>query len=90
MREVDRRRLFVSFGVFLRDDSGTVRGGIVGHIKWRWMYIAKPEEGIGAPPKIAVHPSGVLVLVVTTAGMLIFGMIPHLLNWAEIAAAAGF
>lgn len=27
--------------VFLRDDEGRVVGGVVGHIKWRWLYIAK-------------------------------------------------
>lgn len=27
--------------VFLRDDAGAVVGGLLGHIRWRWLYIAK-------------------------------------------------
>lgn len=27
--------------VFARDDEGRVIGGLVGHIKWRWLYVAK-------------------------------------------------
>jgi GNAT superfamily N-acetyltransferase len=27
--------------VFLRDDEGTVVGGLTGHIKWKWLYVAK-------------------------------------------------
>lgn len=27
--------------VFARDESGRVVGGLVGHIKWRWLYVAK-------------------------------------------------
>lgn len=27
--------------VFLRDARGDVVGGLIGHIKWRWMYVAK-------------------------------------------------
>jgi len=33
---------------FLRDDdTGAVRGGLLGHVRWRWLYIAKfwlPDE----------------------------------------------
>jgi len=27
--------------IFLRDDSGSVVGGLLGHIKWRWLYVSK-------------------------------------------------
>lgn len=27
--------------IFLRDDSGGVVGGLLGHIKWRWLYVSK-------------------------------------------------
>jgi GNAT superfamily N-acetyltransferase len=27
--------------VFLRDDSGRIVGGLLGHIRWRWLYVAK-------------------------------------------------
>ena len=27
--------------IFLRDDSGTVVGGLLGHIRWRWLYVSK-------------------------------------------------
>ncbi len=27
--------------VLLRDENGDVVGGLLGHIKWRWLYVAK-------------------------------------------------
>jgi GNAT superfamily N-acetyltransferase len=27
--------------IFLRDDTGRVVGGLLGHIRWRWLYVAK-------------------------------------------------
>ena len=27
--------------VFLRDDDGQIVGGLLGHIRWRWLYVAK-------------------------------------------------
>jgi GNAT superfamily N-acetyltransferase len=27
--------------IFLRDASGRVRGGLLGHVRWRWLYVAK-------------------------------------------------
>ena len=26
---------------FLRDEAGTVAGGLLGQIRWRWLYVAK-------------------------------------------------
>ena len=26
---------------FLRDDEGRVLGGLLGHLRWRWLYVAK-------------------------------------------------
>jgi GNAT superfamily N-acetyltransferase len=34
-------------GVFVRDGSGRVVGGLLGHVKWKWLYVAKlwlPDE----------------------------------------------
>jgi GNAT superfamily N-acetyltransferase len=31
----------VQLGVFVRDASGRVVGGLLGHVKWRWVYVAK-------------------------------------------------
>ena len=27
--------------IFLRDDGGAIAGGLLGHIRWRWLYVAK-------------------------------------------------
>jgi GNAT superfamily N-acetyltransferase len=27
--------------IFLRDDAGRIVGGLLGHIRWRWLYVAK-------------------------------------------------
>ena len=27
--------------IFLRDEAGDVVGGLLGHIKWRWLYVSK-------------------------------------------------
>ena len=37
----------VQLGVFVRDPGGRVVGGLLGHKKWRWVYVAKlwlPDE----------------------------------------------
>jgi GNAT superfamily N-acetyltransferase len=31
----------VPVSIFLRDDSGAVVGGLLGHIRWRWLYVSK-------------------------------------------------
>jgi GNAT superfamily N-acetyltransferase len=34
-------------GVFVRDASGHVVGGLLGHVRWKWLYVAKlwlPDE----------------------------------------------
>ena len=36
--------------VFVRDASGRVTGGLLGHVRWRWVYVAKlwlPDETRG-------------------------------------------
>jgi GNAT superfamily N-acetyltransferase len=38
---------FETVAVFLRDTGGRVRGGLLGRIQWRWLYVEKfwlPEE----------------------------------------------
>lgn len=32
---------FTEVGAFLRDNDGRVVGGATGHIRWRWLYVAK-------------------------------------------------
>lgn len=27
--------------IFLRDENGAVVGGLLGHIKWKWLYVSK-------------------------------------------------
>ena len=27
--------------IFLRDDRGDVAGGLLGHLRWRWLYVGK-------------------------------------------------
>lgn len=37
----------VHLGVFVRDEAGRVVGGLLGHVRWRWVYVAKlwlPDE----------------------------------------------
>ena len=37
----------VQLGVFVRDPAGRVVGGLLGHVRWRWVYVAKlwlPDE----------------------------------------------
>jgi GNAT superfamily N-acetyltransferase len=31
----------VSLGVFVRDAAGRVVGGLLGHVRWKWVYVAK-------------------------------------------------
>jgi GNAT superfamily N-acetyltransferase len=38
--------------IFLRDERGQIVGGLLGHIRWRWLYVAKlwisePHRGAG-------------------------------------------
>lgn len=54
----------------------------------RWMYLVRAEEGKEFP-RVPVSFAGGLVLGVTTVTMLAFGLMPHVLRWAENAAAAG-
>jgi NADH-quinone oxidoreductase subunit N len=56
----------------------------------KWMYIVKPAEGEERIPAIAVPPAAAVVLAVATVGMILVGMVPHVVRWAEEAAKAGF
>lgn len=31
----------VPIRLFVRDDAGAVLGGLLGHVRWRWLYVAK-------------------------------------------------
>jgi GNAT superfamily N-acetyltransferase len=47
----------VQLGVFVRDAGGRVVGGLLGHVKWRWVYVAKlwlPDElrGLGVGTRV--------------------------------------
>ena len=52
----------IQLGVFVRDASGRVIGGLLGHVRWRWVYVAKlwlPDElrgqGVGTRVMKAVE-----------------------------------
>ena len=52
----------VQLAVFVRDGSGRVVGGLLGHVRWRWVYVAKlwlPDElrgqGVGTRVMAAVE-----------------------------------
>ena len=52
----------VQLGVFVRDPTGRVVGGLLGHVRWRWVYVAKlwlPDElrgrGVGTRVMHAVE-----------------------------------
>lgn len=52
----------VQLGVFVRDATGRVIGGLLGHVRWRWVYVAKlwlPDElrgrGVGTRVMRAVE-----------------------------------
>jgi GNAT superfamily N-acetyltransferase len=52
----------VQLGVFVRDATGRVVGGLLGHVKWKWVYVAKlwlPDElrgrGVGTRVMRAVE-----------------------------------
>ena len=66
-----------SIGVFVRDATGRVVGGLVGHVKWRWVYVAKlwlPDDlrgkGIGSRVMHAIeeyaHREGCLGIYLDT------------------------
>jgi GNAT superfamily N-acetyltransferase len=52
----------IQLGVFVRDASGGVVGGLLGHLRWRWVYVAKlwlPDalrgHGIGRRVMLAIE-----------------------------------
>jgi GNAT superfamily N-acetyltransferase len=52
----------VQLGVFVRDANNCVIGGLLGHVRWRWVYVAKlwlPDElrgqGVGTRLMTAVE-----------------------------------
>lgn len=52
----------IEIGVFVRDAGGRVLGGLLGHVRWRWVYVAKlwlPDElrgrGVGTRVMKAVE-----------------------------------
>jgi NADH-quinone oxidoreductase subunit N len=56
----------------------------------KWMYIMKPAEGGQPIERIELAWAGRAVLVFTTAGMLLVGILPQFIRWTELAAAVGF
>jgi NADH-quinone oxidoreductase subunit N len=55
----------------------------------KWMYIVKPAEGTTFPEVRLSWPAAT-VLTLATAGMILLGVLPQVISWAERAAAAGF
>ncbi len=56
----------------------------------KWIYIMKPAQGQAKIEAFDVSWPGRIVLVVTTAAMLLIGILPQFIRWAESAASAGF
>ena len=56
----------------------------------KWMYIVKPDEKNPGVPKIAVPTAAVAGLALATVGMILVGLVPGIVRWAQTAAAAGF
>ncbi len=55
----------------------------------RWMYLVKPEAGQEQIGKIEVPLTGGIVLATTSVAMVLIGIVPQVIHWAEVAAAAG-
>jgi NADH-quinone oxidoreductase subunit N len=53
----------------------------------KWMYLVKPDPGQEIGP-IRVPAAGVVVLGVTSLVMILMGLVPQVLRWAESAAAS--
>jgi GNAT superfamily N-acetyltransferase len=45
-------------GVFVRDTTGRVVGGLLGHLKWKWVYVAK----LWLPDELRGHGVGTRVM----------------------------
>jgi NADH-quinone oxidoreductase subunit N len=56
----------------------------------RWMYIERPTSEVAAVPPIRISASANAVLMISTVGMLLLGLLPQILRWVESAAAGGF
>ncbi len=54
----------------------------------KWMYLVRPEQGRDFP-RVSVPAAGWVVLGVTSAVMLLIGLLPQVLRWTETAATAG-
>ena len=48
----------VQIGVFVRDASARVVGGLLGHLRWRWIYVAK----LWLPDELRGHGVGTRVM----------------------------
>ena len=56
----------------------------------KWMYIAKPLNPAEPLGWIGISWAGGAVLAMTAAAMALIGILPQVIHWTEIAAAAGF
>jgi NADH-quinone oxidoreductase subunit N len=56
----------------------------------RWMYIERPTVEVAAVPPIRSSAAANAVLMISTVGMLLLGLLPQILRWVESAAAGGF
>jgi GNAT superfamily N-acetyltransferase len=48
----------VQLGVFVRDAAGRVVGGLLGHVRWKWVYVAK----LWLPDELRGHGVGTRVM----------------------------
>jgi NADH-quinone oxidoreductase subunit N len=56
----------------------------------RWMYLVKAEPGQAVIGHVPVPWAGRIGLVIAVAGMVLIGVVPHVIAWTEAAAARGF
>jgi len=56
----------------------------------KWMYIVKPDEQNPGVPAFRVPAASALGLGIATAGMIVVGLVPAIVRWAQSAAASGF
>lgn len=56
----------------------------------KWMYLRRPDPGQEVIGPIAVPPACKVALFASAAAMILIGIFPQVLAWAESAAARGF
>lgn len=56
----------------------------------KWMYLKRPADGQETIGKLSISWAGTTALAVSSAAMLMVGILPFFLRWTENAAAGGW